>query len=249
MSNHPAEGVAEVVTHARRRVRRLTDSHPEWWITPVAVVLWVGVTVHGDPRNVAVGSTADVLHAAGHWTIMAVAMMLPLAAPGARRAGLGAVWRRRRATVAWYAVGFVGPWLAYGVVASGVGHAAGLPAQSPVWLGATALVALGWQGSVVRRRAMLRCGPTAGPARRGLLATSSVAVSGARHGCRCVLTCWASMLIMVANPHPGMMGVLLTLHLYERRPGPNPFPDRRLRPPAMAYAGVAGAAFAVVLAG
>lgn len=226
----------------RRRLGRSLDANPDRWIVPLAVLLGVSVIAHGFGAEGADWSAGSLVHNAGHWVVMAVAMMLPTVRPAARLAALGTLFSRRRATVAWYVAGFAAVWAGFGLVAAGAGAA--LPLRSGpagLWLPAAALVAMAWQGSAFRRRAMSRCSPTPTLPLRGWTANWRTITSGAGHGRRCLFTCWASMLVMVASPHPLLMGALLGIHAYERRSGPDPFAEQRWRAPAAAYGAIAGA--------
>lgn len=94
----------------RRRLGRSLDANPDRWIVPLAVLLGVSVIAHGFGAEGADWSAGSLVHNAGHWVVMAVAMMLPTVHPAARLAALGTLFSRRRATVAWYVAGFAAVW-------------------------------------------------------------------------------------------------------------------------------------------
>lgn len=222
---------------AGKQLGRLDRAHPEWWVYPVAAAVWLSLAFHD--FGLGTNGPSGFFHYAVDMTLMVVAMMLPLGAPAAGEAARSAFWSRRRSTAAFYLAGFAVAWAVYGVTISWLAFTFGPPAPLGPWLAATAGVALLWQSSRTRQRAMTRCGSSAVYPSKGWRGMRLTATAGGRHGGRCVTSCCASMIVMLVVPHPAMMAGLLGLTLYERRVGPNPFAERRWRAPAAVYAALA----------
>ncbi|MDQ3953759.1 MAG: DUF2182 domain-containing protein, partial [Actinomycetota bacterium] len=98
---------------ARAGARPLLRDRPEWWIYAGAGGAWIALfaTAGAPPGH---HPTAPSWGAAfGSWTLMVVAMMAPFAAPRARAAERGGLWRLRRRSPLLYVAGFVAPWTAF----------------------------------------------------------------------------------------------------------------------------------------
>jgi predicted metal-binding membrane protein len=196
---------------------------------------------HGVPleEGVTVGA------AAGHWTLMVLAMMLPMAAPQARLVALRSVWVRRHRAAVVFALGYVAVWSAVGLPV--VVAVAASPVAPPAWLGPTLLgLAALWQVSPWRRRTLRRCGAVRLGSPRGSSADRNCLDVGARAGGVCVVGCGPAMLPMAVQPMapwslPVMAGVLVVM-LAERASGPDPARRMGRRGPAVALAGIAVAA-------
>ncbi|MCV7286907.1 DUF2182 domain-containing protein [Mycolicibacterium wolinskyi] len=156
------------------------------------------------------------------WTVMAVAMMFPLAAAGARRIALASLWRRRHLAIGEYLVGYLSVWAVAGLVAI-VAVAAvwpdGAPPQAvPVVL----LIAALWQVYPVRRRALARCRGSGFVNVRGWRADRDCVADGWNYGTKCLLTCGPVMAVMAVGHSLIVMACVTVLLLTERARGPNP---------------------------
>jgi predicted metal-binding membrane protein len=231
-------------------LRRWHARHPESWVYAVAVVAGVALlaghvsTTHGSSSGgMHAGQGVTPAAAAGHWTLMVLAMMLPMAAPQARVVALRSLWvRRHRAGLA-FVVGYVVVWLGVGLPVATVASAVVLP----VWLGPALLgVAALWHVSGWRRRTLRRCGAVRLRAARGAPADANCLDVGARAAWICVVACGPAMLPMALQPTapwslPVMVGVLGVM-LAERAPGPDPARRMGRAGPAVALAAIAVAA-------
>jgi predicted metal-binding membrane protein len=240
--------------------RRSLVRRPESWLYGVAagagLVLVLGIVASGP------GSAAHAHHHHHHgmsmapapaswlsewrgWTVMVLAMMLPVVAPHARRVAMRSLWHRRQRAIAWFVLGYLAVWLAVGAVLVWVLVAAGHPRPGPAVLATALVAAAAWQVSRPRRRVMRRCGALRPTAARGWHADRDCADAGVRVGLRCAFTCGPVMLAMAVSHGLLLMGGLLAVLLSERARGPNP--DRRAGRPLEAwclagFAAVAGLA-------
>ena len=134
------------------------------------------------------------------WSLMVMAMMVPVTLPAVRHVGLNSMRYRRRRAMAFYLAAYVAVWVAFGLLALELEDAlvGTVGISNRVLLALAVAVAAGWQLTRAKRRALLACGRAV-----PLYPTGSRAdVSCARFGClqarRCVVSCWAIMLVMAA---------------------------------------------------
>jgi predicted metal-binding membrane protein len=206
-----AEGIAEW--------REEAFGKPEWPLTAASLVAWaaVGAMFVRHPRAQLVA-----------WTVMAVAMMLPLARPQARRLALCSPRPRRPRAIGEFATAYVVVWAAAGAVA--------IAALAPVRGGALAVaaalgLAAAWHAAPWRRRLLARAQeprasgePAPSPlfgagAGAGWRATAGCLRCGAGAGTRCLATCGPLMLPMAIAHQPALaVGTALVLAA-EGRPG------------------------------
>jgi predicted metal-binding membrane protein len=186
--------------------------HPEWWALALSVGAWVllvGQSVHR--------------HFAG-WSLMVVAMMVPLVVGPIRTTAARSLWRRRHRAIAIFLAGYLTLWLAAGagffLLMSIVGVNAGSP--SPLLVASAFALALGWQLAPAKRRALNACHRTMPLAPRGSRADRDCFRYGLRIGAYCLTSCWALMLVcMVAKHAMGALvavAVVLAAERYLRRP-------------------------------
>ena len=190
------------------------------------------------------GAVAAAVGAGGGWMLMAVAMMVPVAAPHARRVGLRSLWPRRHRAVAAFLAAFVAVWAAFGLVTAVPLAASGLH-PPPVAVAVALVLAAAWQVAPPRRRALRRCeSPRPAPVHRRAADRACLA-AGARAGRRCAFTCGPVMVAMALGHGAWLMAGLTAVVLSERRRGPNP--ERRAGRPheAVALLALAAAALAV----
>ena len=169
----------------------------------------------------AMWSRAAPVRLIGEWTLMVMAMMLPLASPMVRHvADRSFAIRRTRATLLFLS-SYLAVWLAAGppalallLLAKAGLSAAGLGSAAPlIGCGAAAL----WQVSPAKARALNRCHGTIPLRARGVHADLDLIRFGLLHGRRCAASCLPLMLpAMLAGHGPATMAMLLFLLLAER---------------------------------
>jgi predicted metal-binding membrane protein len=239
---------------ATRRAPRSVSlwGHPETWVYALAAVAWINLAgLHldaaGPPHAHHASAAVSHHHSTATWLLMVAAMMLPIAAPGARYLARAGFWRRRHVTTVLYVTGFSAIWAAFALALRLAQATLGVPGRGPAWIAALAAAAAAWQSSRVRRQLLTRCSVAPALPQRGWRATSRTIQAGARSGGFSIATCGAAMSVMVASDRLALMAVLFAVQTYERRRGPNPFAERRWQAPAAAYALLAAGAAAVAV--
>jgi predicted metal-binding membrane protein len=182
------------------------------------------------------------------WTVMAAAMMLPIAARGAGRIARAGLWLRRHVAMVEYLSGYLAVWslVATGAGRRGVGRAAHRRSRRR-WCYSSRRAG---RSPPVRRRVLRRCRGAGFVNVRGWRADRDCTAVGAADGCRCVFTCGPAMAVTALSHSLILMAALtLLLLLSERSRGPNPA-QRAGRPmEALCMAGLAVAAGAWTLSG
>jgi predicted metal-binding membrane protein len=136
----------------------------------------------------------------GGWTLMSVAMMMPVALPAVRHVGFNSVRQRRQWAMFVFVAVYVGVWAAFGILALtwrrlAVGTA-GIDVR--VLLASALVVAAGWQLTRVKRRALFACRRTVPLPPIGRQADAGCARFAFQQSRRCIVSCWALMAVMVA---------------------------------------------------
>ena len=183
---------------ARSILHRAARRHPQYGAVLAAVLAWsVLLAQH---------TTAGHQHArpaAQHllmWTLMSVAMMVPVALPAVRHVAANSLaWRRQRAIG-----GFLG---AYLLVWVGLGVA--LTPVARAWpdhrlLAAALVVAAGWVVLPTAGRFRRACHRTVPLPPRGWPATRGTVLFGLRHGVACLGMCWPLMTVMAVAGSPAL---------------------------------------------
>ena len=151
-------------------------------------------------------SSAEVVAWLPGWLLMVLAMMVPVTLPAVRHLALNSVRRRRQRAIALYTAVFVGAWVPFGVAALGFDHLVrvhiGLSDRASI--GLALAVAAGWQLTRAKRRALFACGRTVPLPPFGLRADAGCARFALLHAQRCIQSCWALMLVMVAVGHSSL---------------------------------------------
>jgi predicted metal-binding membrane protein len=144
------------------------------------------------------------------WTLMSVAMMMPVALPAVRHVGLNSLRQRRQWAMFVFLVVFIGAWAAFGILALGwqrlTLRAIGI--DTGLLLTGTLLVAAGWQLTRVKRRALLACRRTVPLPPIGRRADAGCARFALRQSRRCMASCWALMAVMVAVQQAAVVWML-----------------------------------------
>jgi predicted metal-binding membrane protein len=150
--------------------------------------------------HVAEHSSGSLPAALAGWTLMSVAMMVPVALPAVRHVGLNSLRQRRQWAMFVFVAVYVGAWAAFGILALTWQRLAlrtiGIDAR--VLLASTLLVAAGWQLTRVKRRALLACRRTVPLPPIGRRADAGCARFALRQSRRCIVSCWTLMAVMVA---------------------------------------------------
>jgi predicted metal-binding membrane protein len=161
---------------------------------------------HAEPA-----APATLAHGAGHgsgglpaalagWTLMSVAMMMPVALPAVRHVGLNSLRQRRQWAMLVFVAVYVGAWVALGFLALGWQRLAlgTFGIDTRILLTGTLVVAAGWQLTRVKRRALLACRRTVPLPPIGPRADAGCARFALRQSRRCMASCWPLMAVMVA---------------------------------------------------
>ena len=150
------------------------------------------------------------------WTLMAVAMMVPVTLPAVRHVGLNSIRRRRHWAMALYLAVYVAIWVAFGVPALAGERLARetLGIDNRVLLACTLAVAAGWQLTRVKRRALFRCRSTVPLPPVGLRADAGCARFALKQGWRCVTSCWPLMVVMAVAGHSSLLWMPLLTALF-----------------------------------
>jgi predicted metal-binding membrane protein len=172
---------------------------------------------------------------------MTVGMMVPVTLPAVRHVGLNSLRSRRWRAMTVYVAVYVAVWIVFGIVAlTGEWTAreiAGLDGR--ILLALALIMAAIWQLTRIKRRAIFACRRTVPLPPVGRRADAGCARFALLQGWRCVVSCWALMLVMLMAGHAALtwMMMLTALILVEEltRVG-----WRLLRPSAAALAFAAG---------
>jgi predicted metal-binding membrane protein len=189
-------------------------------------------------------SSGSLPAALAGWTLMSVAMMVPVVLPAVRHVGLNSVRQRRQLAMLVFFAVYVGVWAAFGILALTWQRLAletmGIDAR--VLLASTLVVAAGWQLTRVKRRALLACRRTVPLPPIGRRADAGCARFALRQSRRCMASCWALMAAMVAvqQAAAAWMLFLTALMAAEELTGPGRRGGRLLPLSAAALAAVAG---------
>lgn len=229
----PAVAVRSKNRVAWGRVRR----EPATAIWAVALVLLALMLVHRHGGGSLSGPIS--VHAVTEDAAMMAIMMMVLAGPSAKVVAQRSLRSRWVRSVGEHVAGFAAVWFAYGVVAA-IGVRLLARAVGPTIVLVLLLAAAAtWQLSAVRRRRIARCGRVRTAPPTGWRADVGTLTAGTRQAVGCVTTCWASMLAMIAAPHPVVMGTVFAASVSEWRRGPNPLGSARRRRPAAVYLALA----------
>ena len=223
-------------TLALRRTRIATELawRPEWPVAVLVVLAWAvllldpfagatGVTGHVHGHGV---PAAEPSHGAAGglpgWILMSVAMMVPATIPAVRHVAVNSLPRRRLRAMGLYIAGYVGVWAAFGVVVLvllGSVRATGVVPQ-PVLLVGALVAAAAWQWTPHKRRALFACRRTVPLPPLGRRADVACLRYALQQGWRCLVSCWALMVVMAVVGHASLawMVVLAALIVAEELP-------------------------------
>ena len=175
-------------------------------------------------------SAAAQMQAAG-WALMLVAMMAPLLIPSIQYVRQRSFKHRRARAVALFVAGYAASWMAAGAVVLAIETTVKLLVpMSFLPAAGVALIAVVWQFSPIKQRALNRCHLHTELAAFGATADLAVLRFGLTHGVWCVVSCWALMLFPMLLPSGRLaaMAVVAFLVFSERLDRPMP-PSWRFR--------------------
>jgi predicted metal-binding membrane protein len=213
--------------------------HPEWWSLGLAALAWAAIvagaaSVHGSDAHghaahagMAAGTGFPWLREAGAWLLMVAAMMVPLVAGPVVTTAERSRWGRRDRAVAGFLAGYLGLWLAAGLLVLGGVAMTGADRwwRSPWAVAGGFALAAAWQVTPLKRRALRSCHRTVPLAPDGWRADLACVGYGGRIGRSCLASCWAPMLACLLAGHAvWAMAAVGAIGFAERaRPRPNPW--------------------------
>jgi predicted metal-binding membrane protein len=198
-------------------IRQAARINPEYGVVLAIVAAWVAVVgFHAGPADLAsaghhhgVHAPPSVLAALPMWTVMCIAMMVPAALPAVRHVGTNSLrWRQQRA-IAEFLVGYVGVWVAFGVVTLSALALVDGRLPSDVVLVAALGAAAGWQLLPYQRYFLRACHRTAPLPPRGWRAAVGCTRFGFRHGWACLGVCGPLMVVMAVVLHQSVLWMVI----------------------------------------
>jgi predicted metal-binding membrane protein len=166
-------------------------------------------------------ASSGVLAGMPHVTLMAMAMMAPVALPAVRHVGLNSLRRRRQRAMGLYLGVYVIVLGGFGAVALAAVHVVreSLVTDERVLLALALALAAAWQLTREKRRAVLACTRTVPLPPSGLRADVACARFALKGAYRCMRSCWALMVVMAVVGPFGLawMAALTGLILIEER--------------------------------
>lgn len=177
------------------------------------------------------------------WVLMAIAMMLPTAAPAiltfADIAHAGEQAGSPGARIAAFIVGYLAAWGAFGALATAaqwmlamlVLHNAQIRSKRPLLVGVALIGAGSYQFSAIKRACLTQCrSPIAFFLSRWRDGSGGAIYLGLRHGIHCVGCCWALMSLMLlgGSMSVGWTAGLTAIMLIEKIPPAGRFLVRTL---------------------
>lgn len=217
--------------------RRWIWRHPEWWSLSLSLIAWLSFL---RPRDHFAGLHALHVHHHGptlttlflfggeliSWTVMVVAMMLPLTVNGTRVTAVRSLWARRHRAILFFILGYLSAWLLAGMIVCGVI----VIFHTNMWFRPTLAVSAAfssaalWEFTTAKRRALRSCHRTIPLAPRGWRATADCLRYGWVIGGNCLVNCGALMLACTMARHSmaAMVGTgsIMVVERYGTRPKP-----------------------------
>jgi predicted metal-binding membrane protein len=148
------------------------------------------------------------------WLVMVAAMMLPLTILPVRHVAFRSFSNRRYRAISQFLLGYLMLWAVVGAAMAPLSYA--IP-PSTMGLSLALVVAVGWQLTPTKSRALLRCHRTVPLTPVGWRAPVDCLFYGLRTGADCALSCWALMLPSVIASHSLLIMLgCQTIMLHER---------------------------------
>lgn len=191
--------------------RELTWRHPEWWSVALSAIAWLVLLSSPWHHLFHNTSGASLLL----WVLMVVAMMFPLVIAQVRDTAFRSLWRRRHRAIAFFLSGYLLSWILFGAVVLAIRARWSVdPIASAV---IAILIAIAWQLSPWKRRALRRCHRVMPLAPQGWRANVSCARFGWGIGGSCIGACGALMIACALMDHSLLiMSVVTVLTMSER---------------------------------
>jgi predicted metal-binding membrane protein len=213
------------------RLRTMLCWRPEWPFTVIVALAWISLAAGAlSPLS----GRVPALHAASHlvdshahdvsrgaswpdalaeWGVMAAAMMLPVTLPAVRHVAMNSIRTRRYRAMALYVAVFIAVWIGFGVTVLAV--ARGLQERTAfdgrLLLAAALAAAAAWQLTPIKRRAVFGCRRTVPLPPVGMRADAACARFAWRQAWRCMISCWALMVVMTLAGHALVVMAALTV--------------------------------------
>ena len=168
---------------------------------------------------------------AAGWALMLLAMMSPLVVPEIHHVRFTSLARRRARSIALFAAGYGGVWMACGAVLTGAGWVAeALAPGSYIPAMVAGLLAFVWQASPYKQWCLNKCGDNPPLRVFGAEADLDAFRFGWTRGVWCAASCGAAMLVSMLLPegHLAAMAAVAILAYCERLEDPEP-PRWKLR--------------------
>jgi hypothetical protein len=181
-------------------------AHPEWWCVAASAGAWLLLGAHVVARATERGGhhCATLAQELGRWTLMVVAMMVPLTIEQVRATAFGTFRNRRHRAIALFLGGFLAPWLLLGVLAIAAGNLGGGNGKTVATVGLLVVAAV-WPFAPLRATAALACHRSGALAAEGWRAVTGGVGHGITMGCACILTCWPLMLACQLSGHAAVL--------------------------------------------
>jgi predicted metal-binding membrane protein len=155
--------------------------------------------------------------------LMLLAMMPPLLASPLQHIWRRSLTRRRGRAIALFIVGYLGIWLAVGMLLVAASRVLTATAWPGIALGA--LIAMAWQATPLKQASLNLCHRRPALEAFGLRAETDALLYGVTHGIWCAGACWALMLLplLVGGPlHWALMPMVMLIAIIERARAPQP---------------------------
>jgi len=178
--------------------RRAIWRHPEWWALGLSGAAWVAMIapIAGHGHHHMEGRWSTWVGEFQHWSLMSIAMMLPLVVDAVRTVAARSLWSRRDHAICAFLFGYLGLWLlAGGLLTLTLTLASADAGLRPIFVAAVFALAAGWQLTPAKRLALSWCHRTQPLAPRGWRADCDCF----RYGCTLGLGCLASCGIVMAG--------------------------------------------------
>ena len=215
-------------------LQRIAWRTPEWWAAAVALAVWVAlIAVDLGPAGPAAlaGHQHHAVSPAPASDSLVIevccvfGMMLPVVLPPLRGVAFASLWARRNRAMAMFVTGYLAIWIAASVAIGGVIDGITGTTGPLASVGLAGVVAIGWQLTAKKRKALRGCHLMLPLAPSGWGADRDCLALGVAVGRSCVLNCWALMtVVFAAGHHPVVMLGVLGLMVIERF-GRNAFGD------------------------
>jgi predicted metal-binding membrane protein len=198
-------------------LRTLGWRYPEWWCVAASGAGWLVLAAIAGGRE-HFSASMSALESGIRWTLMVVAMMVPLVLGPLRFTAERSLWRRRHRAVAVFLAGFVSLWLLAGILLHLVIELLRADGGTPPPLAAGGLLlAAAWQYTPAKRRALMACHRTRPLAPHGWRAHFDCLHYGCTVGVHCAVACWALMLSCALLGHSVLvMASVTAIALVER---------------------------------